>query len=367
MAAVQQPPVEATVEATERTALLGRAAQALQPSQSSHHILAAKALSIGFAHIVSSTALIFFNKYVLSPERFPFAVALTSTHMLTGFLMTSGLFAVCPAMFPSADKSLWDSIYNLRIPVPGQGLNPYEFSGIAVLFASSVVTANMAYEFASVSFLQMVKEATVMWVYIMSVLFCVEKFEAKNFLILLAVTMCAILAVFGTPHFLMLGLGLQIASSVCQATQAAWTGRMMQSAGQRVDPLTMVMCTAPLAFIALLPVNAVFWKPDIMERFQANWWLVLLSALGGFTVQVVNAVTIRELSATGLALAATLKDLFIVFGAALVLKDDLHLVQIVGFLGATGLIFFYSMMKLAAKKAAEEPSSPQVKEKADQP
>merc|ERR1719450_1063490 len=98
--------------------------------------------------------------------------------------------------------------------------------------------------------------------------------------------------------------------------------------------MTMVLGTAPVVLCVLFPVNLFFWDASI-PRLASLWWKELAgNAMAAFILQVVNAITIRELSATGLALAAVLKDLAIVGSAAVLLHESLTSIQLVGFAGA---------------------------------
>lgn len=221
------------------------------------------------------------------------------------------------------------------------------FAPIGVCVAGSVVSANSAYQYASVSFLQMVKESVVLWVYLLTVFMGVEPLKWRSLAVLSFVTCSAAMAVCGDLHFLWAGLLLQMTSSVLQATQAVMTSKLMTRLnGPKVDPLTMVLCSAPVVLFVLLPVNYVFWDPKIPRQLLAWWKPLLLNTVAAFVLQVVNAITIRELSATGLALAAVLKDLAIVGSATAVLHESLTHTQVVGFAGAVVGISLYSAMKL---------------------
>merc|ERR1719343_1922059 len=96
----------------------------------------------------------------------------------------------------------------------------------------------------------------------------------------------------------------------------------------------------------LIPASYITWDSRIHQRLMIWWPQLAANTIAAFVLQVVNAVTIQQLSATGLALAAVLKDLAIVASATYVLHESLATVQVLGFGGAVIGISIYSMLKL---------------------
>jgi drug/metabolite transporter (DMT)-like permease len=304
-----------------------------------------KGILMGLLHIVVSTAMILFNKYLMNPQRFPHAVPLTTMHMAFTFVFTRLLYFFKPSLFSA-----------LNVPSDIKQVHGLETVGIKQLWdflpigscvALSVVTGNMAYSFSSVSFLQMLKEAVVIIVYLLSVQWGLEKFRMRNFIVLIFVTACAAVAVHGEMHFVWAGLVLQLIASMSQGAQTVLVNKLMtRTGGPKMDPLTTVLRTAPVVLLVLFPFNYIFWSPWILSQVFIFKYELLLSASLAFTLQVVNAATIQAISATGLTLAGVLKDLMIVVSAVLVLHESLTVVQVLGFSGAIVGIGVYSAMKV---------------------
>merc|ERR1719460_2237640 len=114
----------------------------------------------------------------------------------------------------------------------------------------------------------------------------------------------------------------------------------------KVDPLTLVFCTAPLMLLVLLPANAVFWDARIPMLFRQ--WLPLLvgNALLAFTLQISAATLIWVTSGTGYALACVAKDLAIVAAAQALLHESFTWIQVLGFAGSISGMVIYSAMKV---------------------
>merc|ERR1719506_341356 len=96
------------------------------------------------------------------------------------------------------------------------------------------LTIYSAYKYNGVSELQMVKETGIVMVYVMSVIAGLEVARMRNFVVLMTITVCAILAVCGPALMLTYGLALQVVASLFQSMQITLTNSMMvQNSGPR--------------------------------------------------------------------------------------------------------------------------------------
>lgn len=306
---------------------------------------ATKALVLGGCYIVCSSAMIIVNKMLMQKDHFPYASCLVMMHMCGAFVLASLLLAVRPACFPSAPEVFgkWSGAS------PGRYLDyarPFlPFVPIGMCGALAFVTSNMAYAYASVSFLQIMKEAHVVIVYGLSVLVGLDTLRFRNVVVLTMIVFSASVAIYGEIHFVWKGFWLQLISGMSECVRIVATNVMMSKAGSKVDPLTMVLCTAPPTMLALAPAVIARWDPLIPLRAVRMWPQLCVSVLLAFLLQVSIAMAIRGLSGTGLALSSVMKDLVIVVSSCVFLHEYLTTVQIIGFLFAVLGIGIYSAMK----------------------
>jgi drug/metabolite transporter (DMT)-like permease len=309
-----------------------------------------KGLALALLWIMTSSCMIFYVKFLMHPDRFPFASMLTAFHMGSGLVLSASLWLVAPGFFPSAPSLFGNKggshVWHRCIEVL-QALLP--FAPLAVLGALGIVFTNTAYRFADVSFLQMVKESQVVVVYVFMVIFGLEVLRARSVVVLAIIAACAVVAVrsAATSSFSTAGLFIQLLAGLIQSLCLVLANWMMSSrSGGKVDPLTMVLCTSPIMLMALLPVCIFCWDPRIPERF-ATWWPYLLgNVLLAFALQVAQAVTIKAISATGQALASVLKDLVIVAAARWFVGESITCLQAFGFAGSIIGISVFSAMKI---------------------
>mmetsp|Transcript_94766 Transcript_94766/g.187752 ORF Transcript_94766/g.187752 Transcript_94766/m.187752 type:complete len:348 (-) Transcript_94766:46-1089(-) len=301
-------------------------------------------ISIATLFISVSASMILFNKALMREDRFPFPVFLTTLHMAGSLTLSLLLRSIAPSFFPSASSVFRGS------ELPGastekKSLRP--FVPIALCGALCLVAGNWAYKVATVSFLQMVKESHIIIVYTLMVLFGLDTLRFKSTLTLIFVAICSMVAVSAQVSLSIPGLVLQTVCGVFGSLQLVLTNMMMARSGKgKIDPMTMVLCTAPVMLAFLLPANVLFWDPLIPERLHLLWRYIACNMVLAFTLQVTIAVTVRSLSATGFSLASILKDLGIVFAASCVLGEHLTSLQLGGFLGSIVGIGLYSAMKI---------------------
>jgi drug/metabolite transporter (DMT)-like permease len=333
-----------------------------------HKVLKGVAFAVGY--ICVSASMIFFNKFLMHEDRFPFATFLTTLHMLGSVTFSLILYHAMPSLFPA-----WATVFggskDSIMPPSNSGQRVSGLAGDCVTFDTArirhlhqallpfaplgacgtvaLVAGNSAYRYSPVAFLQMVKESHIVFVYALSTIVGLEVPRFRSIITIVFVAIAAVCAVCGADGatFSTRGLLLQLLAGLGGSTQIVLSNRMMVRPGSsKIDPLTMVFCTAPAMLVALTPVNILFWDPRIPERLHKWGHHLMANVLCAFILQVVMAMTIRNLSATGHALASVTKDLFIVFSAAWFLQEHVTWIQTFGFIGSVIGISFYSAMKL---------------------
>jgi len=307
----------------------------------------------GFYIAVSST-MILFNKALMREDRFPFPAVLTLMHMWGSLVMCLIIRRFAPWVFPSApmvfnevpllnvvvhERCTWGMIRVVKALVP--------FTPIAACGALCLVAGNWAYREATVSFLQMIKESHIVIVYVLSLILGLEQAKPRNAIVLMFVAVSATLAVSAQASPSVAGLVLQMVAGLFGSLQIVLTNLMLSRSGKgKIDPMTMVLCVAPLMIVFLLPASMVTWDHMIFVRLCEFRRSICCNVALAFVLQATIALTIRKLSATGMSLASLAKDLGIVFSASQVLGERLSEIQMLGFGGSILGISLYSAMKL---------------------
>mmetsp|Transcript_52780 Transcript_52780/g.126065 ORF Transcript_52780/g.126065 Transcript_52780/m.126065 type:complete len:414 (-) Transcript_52780:172-1413(-) len=310
------------------------------------------ALGLGMFYVCVSSSMIFLNKQLLIPDRFPFPAFLTMSHQVTSFILASCLRRVYPDLFPAYSvifppQDVFKPNRTLTEVLLDLVRNMAPFFVLSFGFAVSLIFGNYAYTVAPVTFLQMIKEAQIAFIYPLCCLLGLDTCHFKNFVCIVFIAVFGGLAIGKAPAFSALGLLTQGTSSFAGAMQQVITQRVMSRwGGAKIDPLTMVLCSAPTAFIWLVVPSMALWSDAIPLMLMVCWKLVLLSNVFAFGLQVTMAIAIQNLSAVGLACCSVVKDVLIVIIGGMWLGEDIGMIQLCGFIGVTISISIYSAMKL---------------------
>jgi len=284
---------------------------------------------------VVSAVMIQCNRWLMQPGRFPFPFTLTFAHMVSSCLLSNVLRLVWPTLFPALEGLEVTPLFCLK------------FLPIGVPFALSVVCGNWAYEYLSVSFLQVMKQTNIVTIYVFSAIAGLEAIRRCSVILLLGILAGAIMVVKGEMHFVLVGFLLQVASSLCEATKVVVQSVLM-SGQAKLDPLTMVLFMAPACLLANLAPWAYMEGPKLMEitaRLHELWPILLVSMMLAFVLNVVVAQCIKELSAVGFLLCGIVKDSCIILTSAWLLDESLAGLQRLGVAVALAGVALYSLYK----------------------
>eukprot|EP00420_Gonyaulax_spinifera_P038530 CAMPEP_0197873702 /NCGR_PEP_ID=MMETSP1439-20131203/3425_1 /TAXON_ID=66791 /ORGANISM="Gonyaulax spinifera, Strain CCMP409" /LENGTH=348 /DNA_ID=CAMNT_0043492765 /DNA_START=67 /DNA_END=1113 /DNA_ORIENTATION=+ len=298
-------------------------------------------LCLCLMYIIVSACLIRYNKLMMQKDHFPHSLALSCIHMVVSSLFCGGLYMVCPFMFPAMETTKGNRLSLLKWFVP-----------IGVCFAIMLFGSNQAYLYCSVTFLQFMKEANVMLVFIISCAVGLQSANRMKTLIIIWVIAGASISVSGEVHFKWAGFIYQAVSQLAECSRMVM-GEIVLS-GRKLDPLTYTLFLAPICLIVLAIANAVHWSPNTLHDL-AQWWPLLIgNACVAFLLNVLVACVIKECSAVGFVLCGLTKDMVIVIFSAVFFHEQVTSNQAVAFVITILGVFYWSYVKTA-------PESPLVK------
>mmetsp|Transcript_11733 Transcript_11733/g.21337 ORF Transcript_11733/g.21337 Transcript_11733/m.21337 type:complete len:371 (-) Transcript_11733:122-1234(-) len=310
-----------------------------------------KIVAAGGAMIIASAGLINYNKYVIT-EAFPFAAHLVLCHMGFGSICSIVLLLCMPSLYPS-----------LTDPEKKVGVDMMTLFGraapISLFFAGSLVLSNFAYLYASVAFLQMMKQGNVVVIYCMSLMVGLEALRFRSVVILLFILMCTCLTVQGEINFSLTGFVVQGGSQLLECLRLILQSILL-SGTMKLDVLTYNLVVMPLCFVALLATvwvnhstDGVLFKGQLTEPtwndFAMHWKLLLPNFVLAFLLNVLIALFIKVSSAMSMVLTGLLKDVLIVVLSVFLLSETVSRQQVVGFVLQVSGIFAWSLIKAFPK------------------
>eukprot|EP00747_Dinoflagellata_sp_TGD_P162876 gnl/TRDRNA2_/TRDRNA2_180991_c0_seq1.p1 gnl/TRDRNA2_/TRDRNA2_180991_c0~~gnl/TRDRNA2_/TRDRNA2_180991_c0_seq1.p1 ORF type:complete len:443 (+),score=83.03 gnl/TRDRNA2_/TRDRNA2_180991_c0_seq1:103-1431(+) len=331
----QSPPVEENEE---------------EPFRSKNEMLVATHMLwvalFGVLFIVTSAGLIAFNKHLMHEDRFPYAVPLVLLHAAFCSVFAALLLLIRPSLFPSLTdpekKVSIDRDLMLKGPLP-----------IALLFSVQLVLSNTAYLHSSVAFLQMMKEANIVLVYIFSLIALLEKFSWPSVMLLAGMLGATAMTIHGEMNFSMTGFVMQGIGQVAECAKIVLQALLLTNAGRKMDVLTFVLLVMPVCFCILLVVLLwiVFLYPNDHFRFPQwseveIWWpILLLNACLAFTLNVVTALFVKHSSAVAFILCGIFKDVMILIAGRIFYHEMISVLQYIGFTLQLLFILIWSLMK----------------------
>mmetsp|Transcript_8447 Transcript_8447/g.18416 ORF Transcript_8447/g.18416 Transcript_8447/m.18416 type:complete len:367 (-) Transcript_8447:60-1160(-) len=309
-------------------------------------VTAALVVPLGVLYLCTSSGLISLNKYLMHEDRFPFAVPLVLIHMFFCSALTSALYFLKPSFFPS----LTDSGRTLQVDrsLILRGALP-----IALFFSGTLVLSNLAYLHSSVAFLQMLKEANLVLVYVLSLVAALETFSMHRACVIVLVLFATTLTVHGELNFSLTGFVIQGSSQILESAKIVLQGLLLCSAGRKIDVLTYVLLVTPLCFAILSVVLVVasvllpgqhFNLPG-WHHFQHWWPYLILNALLAFLLNVTIALFMKYSSPVAFILAGVMKDAVIVLAGNLLFHESVTSIQAIGFSMQLVFVTTWSMMK----------------------
>lgn len=280
-----------------------------------------------------SAGLINYNKFVMAPEHFPYAVVLTSMHMLSSFVLASLLYLLGgDSYFPGMKVVKQEGTGLIKKLLP-----------LSVFFAVSVALSNEAYRYSTVPFLQMCKQGNIVLVYVVGLLMLVEKWNMQQALVLFVIFCGCVMAVRGEITFSRLGFMVQVGSQCCEVIKIMLQQKLMH--GLKLDPLTTVMVMSPACLISLSLGMYFVWAPGIVQAAGIMWPHLVMNCVNAFALNVAVAAVIKVASGLSFVITGVIKDIVIVTSAATFFGAVIANQQIIGFSIATMGIAVHSIIR----------------------
>lgn len=295
---------------------------------------------MGLAYISVSTLLIRFNKFMMHPDRFPYAMALSALHMGFSLSLCTVFYWLAPSAFPGMEASKGKRADLLKWFVP-----------IGLCFAASLYTSNQAYLYSNVAFLQFMKEGNVIICFLISVAAGLQVMNRVRLANILWIMAGSAMCVTHELNFVFLGFAFQLTSQFAECGRAVLGEYVLSGSSFKLDPLTYTLFAAPMCLIVLLVGNVFVWDPAILHRALQFWYYLLPNASLAFVLNLLVATIIKELSAVGFILTGLVKDMGLVVLSAIVFGEVVTLTQAVSFIVVLAGVLFWSLMKAAPNNA----------------
>eukprot|EP00746_Dinoflagellata_sp_MGD_P021417 gnl/MRDRNA2_/MRDRNA2_14997_c0_seq1.p1 gnl/MRDRNA2_/MRDRNA2_14997_c0~~gnl/MRDRNA2_/MRDRNA2_14997_c0_seq1.p1 ORF type:complete len:350 (-),score=62.43 gnl/MRDRNA2_/MRDRNA2_14997_c0_seq1:14-943(-) len=234
---------------------------------------------------------------------------------------------------------------------------------IAVAFAASVGTNNIALVHANAAFAEMIGGAAPLCI------ICIAMFEGKPFnLKLVLPIVCVIAGVWwcasGESKFSLFGFLLLFLSTFLRAYKSHLQYKTMEDYEQgqeRLDPIELCGWMSPPCLAVMLIWGGMTEGFEPIMMLGQGKGLEISLAIGVTVVNacilnVANNFVIRDLGAIGCLLAGQLKGILVLLGASVLLEEVIQPQQIAGYVLIVAGVYFYNQMEKQIKDEAQSDS-----------
>jgi len=312
-------------------------------------IAVAKILALGAVNIMNQGGMILFNKYLITPGRFPFAIPLIMFQMVIVFTCLAVAYYLKPSLFPALSDPA------KKVPFDGRLIQAMPLIGM--FFAIQLVLGNAAYLECSVAFLQFMKEGNIVLVYIFSLIAALEVFSHRRAALLCGLFLATSMCVKGEINFSLAGFVMQLTTMFVETAKIVLQAMVLSAAGKKFDAPSYVLVISPIVFTFLSvamgmsvqldghwALGSDFMTVPRWSDFVAWWPMLLLNSFLALATNLTTALFLQQVGGVGICLAGLIKDSVLVFISAWALKDELSEVQIISFGLQVFLIYVWSQL-----------------------
>ncbi|QIW99801.1 hypothetical protein AMS68_005319 [Peltaster fructicola] len=289
-----------------------------------------------------SSAVILFNKWILSNTTFQYPIILTTWHLVFATVMTQ-LMARFTTVLDSRKRVPMTGKVYLRAIMP-----------IGLMFSMSLICSNLTYMYLTVSFIQMLKATTPVAVLLITWVMRISPPSMKTFGNVAIIVLGVIIASYAEVTFILTGVVFQLAGIVFEATRLVMVQKLLSSAEFKMDPLVSLYYFAPACAVMNGIVALVIEVPKFQyDDLKSVGYLILLAnAMVAFMLNVSVVFLIGKTSSLAMTLCGVLKDILLVATSMIVFLDPVTPLQAFGYSISLGGLVYYRLGNETIKEHA---------------
>jgi hypothetical protein len=283
-----------------------------------------------------SCAVIVYNKWVFTAGGFPYPLALTCMHMTTCFVVFGSIRKFAPQsirtfVMPDADVvTPWDVFIK-------------NFVLISVFYAGTLGTGQMAYLFASVPFIQMMKPMNIIFASIAAFIVGVEVPTYSHVIIVCIIAFGISVATGNAAEFSAVGAVLQVVSSASEGCRLALV-QTVTTTGMKLDPVSTVYHFSFTSAVLLAIASFLHERPYDFSKLLSPWVLVLNCAMA-VILNILVATVIKKTSAVTFTLGGIVKDMGVFAASAYMFTTPITRLMVCGYAFSLSGICMYKVYK----------------------
>ena len=268
--------------------------------------------------MVLSSAQIGFNKAIFYHWDFPYPLFLISCHMFVSTVVTQLMAKYTTNGIPAMTnvKINFANMYPYLVP-------------LALCQSASMILSNMSYAYLTVSYLQMIKTLTIIFVLALSYLFKLGSPSLFGLLIVLLVVGGVAFASTGELPHSILGVQLQLIGVLAESFRLVITDWLMRNTP--LDPFSLIYYTSPICLAIVVTSASIFEFSRLPFDRMLSYpfvFMIEINSILAFALTTSIILLIANTSALGLTICGVAKDTLYLGVSSFLVKTNHHVTTI---------------------------------------
>ena len=289
-------------------------------------------------------SLILVNNYVFNTVHYKFPILFSSLGVWGTAILCQGMHR---SGFIEVHKKITPHFWVTRI-LP-----------IGMLSAATIGAGNSVYLYLSVSFTQMLKALTPVYILLCLVLFKVEIPKREIVFAVVVISVGTIIASLGELRFSWVGFIIQSLADLFEGSRLVLLQLIMTD--NAMTPMESIFFTSPATAIGQLILVLIYEREALLDSRNwamagQNWFLFLAGIVMGMAINFVGMFVIKHTSGLMLKLIGVVRNNCLVLVSVLLLGERTTFMQTAGYILSIAGFVWYAKLTSAAQSEPQKPS-----------
>ncbi|CAI5504152.1 unnamed protein product [Closterium sp. Naga37s-1] len=271
---------------------------------------------------ICNIGVLLLNKFLLSNYGYKYPIFLTMCHMAACSLFSYIAIA-------------WMKLVPLQaIRSRSQFL---KIAALSAIFCFSVVSGNISLKYLPVSFNQAIGATTPFFTAFFAYIMTFKREAWVTYAALIPVVMGVVIASGSEPSFHLYGFIICIAATAARALKTVVQGLLLQSDGEKLNSMNLLLYMAPIAVVLLVPATLIMEHNVLgitIKQAKEDWGILPLLAVNSATayfVNLTNFLVTKYTSPLTLQVLGNAKGAVAVVVSILLFRNPVTVVGMIGY------------------------------------
>ncbi|GJP42541.1 hypothetical protein CLOM_g2094 [Closterium sp. NIES-68] len=234
-----------------------------------------------------------------------------------------------------------------------------KIAALSAIFCFSVVSGNISLRYLPVSFNQAIGATTPFFTAFFAYIMTFKREAWVTYAALIPVVMGVVIASGSEPSFHLFGFIICIAATAARALKTVVQGLLLQSDGEKLNSMNLLLYMAPIAVVLLVPATLIMEDNVLgitIQQAKKDWGILPLLAVNSATayfVNLTNFLVTKYTSPLTLQVLGNAKGAVAVVVSILLFRNPVTVVGMIGYSITVIGVVLYSEAKKRSSKQSE--------------